>query len=70
MENVWEYLRGNKLSAGVWNSYDETVPACADAWNWFSRDAVFSSRPHSPKEPRAAGVKSGRRPPRSGAQRT
>jgi len=38
MENVWEYLRGNKLSAGVWNSYDEILPACADAWNWFIND--------------------------------
>ncbi len=31
MENVWGYLRGNKLSAGVWNSYDAIVEACADA---------------------------------------
>jgi hypothetical protein len=38
MENVWEYLRGNKLSAGVWNSYDEILQACADAWNWFVND--------------------------------
>jgi transposase len=38
MENVWGYLRGNKLSAGVWNSYDEIVAACADAWNWFVND--------------------------------
>jgi hypothetical protein len=38
MENVWEYLRGNKLSAGVWNSYDEILEACADAWNWFVND--------------------------------
>ena len=38
MENVWEYLRGNKLSAGVWNSYDAIVEACADAWNWFVND--------------------------------
>jgi hypothetical protein len=34
MENVWDYLRGNKLSAGVWNTYDEIVQACAEAWNW------------------------------------
>jgi transposase len=38
MENVWEYLRGNKLSAGVWNSYDAIVEARADAWNWFVND--------------------------------
>jgi hypothetical protein len=38
MENVWEYLRGNKLSAGVWDNYDEIVEACADAWNWLMDD--------------------------------
>ena len=38
MENVWEYLRGNKLSAGVWDSYEAIVEACADAWNWFIDD--------------------------------
>lgn len=38
MENVWEYLRGNKLSAGVWDSYDEIVDACAVAWNWLMDD--------------------------------
>lgn len=39
MENVWEYLRENRLSAGVWNSYDEILRACADAWNWLIDDA-------------------------------
>ena len=38
MENVWDYLRANKLSAGVWNSYEEILAACADAWNWFIGD--------------------------------
>ncbi len=40
MENVWEYLRGNKLSGCVWDNYDEIVEACKDAWNWFVEDAV------------------------------
>jgi hypothetical protein len=31
MENLWDYLRANKLSAGVWDSYDEILAACADA---------------------------------------
>jgi DDE superfamily endonuclease len=35
MENVWDYLRASKLSACVWDSYDEILAACADAWNWF-----------------------------------
>jgi hypothetical protein len=38
MENVWDYLRANKLSTGVWDSYDEIVQACAEAWNWFLDD--------------------------------
>ena len=38
MENVWEYLRANKLAAGVWDDYDEIVDACVDGWNWFVTD--------------------------------
>jgi hypothetical protein len=38
MENVWDYLRANKLSARVWDSYDEILAACADAWSWFVND--------------------------------
>ena len=38
MENVWEYLRGNKLSAKVWDTYEEIVQACAAAWNWLMAD--------------------------------
>jgi hypothetical protein len=34
MENVWEYLRANQLSANVWNDYDAILNACAEAWNW------------------------------------
>jgi transposase len=34
MENVWDYLRQNKLCAQVWDSYDQIVAACRDAWNW------------------------------------
>ncbi len=38
MENVWAYLRGNKLSARVWDSYDAIVEASAVAWNFFVTD--------------------------------
>ena len=38
MENVWGYLHGNKLSAGVWDSYEEIVDACAEAWNSLTAD--------------------------------
>lgn len=33
VENVWEYLRGNRLSITVWNSYQQIVDACCLAWN-------------------------------------
>ncbi len=40
IENVWEYLRANKLSRRVWQSYDDIVQACCDAWNWLIADTV------------------------------
>jgi transposase len=33
VENVWEYLRQNKLSLTVWPDYDAIVAACCEAWN-------------------------------------
>ena len=38
MENVWQFLRANKLCATVWDSYDAILDACAEAWNWFVND--------------------------------
>jgi len=38
MENVWDYLRQNKLCALVWESYDDIVEACKIAWNWLIAD--------------------------------
>jgi transposase len=38
MENIWEYLRGNKLSHRVWDSYDAILAACSEAWNFLIRD--------------------------------
>jgi len=32
-ENVWEFLRQNKLSIRIFDSYDDIVDACCDAWN-------------------------------------
>jgi hypothetical protein len=34
VENVWAYLRSNKLSNRVFETYDAIVDACCDAWNW------------------------------------
>ena len=38
MENVWEYLRGNKLCAVVWDNYDAIVEACRKAWTFLTDD--------------------------------
>jgi transposase len=38
MENVWEYLRGNKLCARVWDTYDDIVEACRRAWSFLIGD--------------------------------
>jgi len=38
MENVWEYLRANKLCALVWDTYDNIVEACGFAWNFLAND--------------------------------
>lgn len=33
VENVWEYLRKNKLANRVFENYQTIVSACCDAWN-------------------------------------
>lgn len=33
VENVWQYLRDNWLSNRVFDSYDDIVDRCCDAWN-------------------------------------
>lgn len=38
MENVWDYLRQNKLCAQVWDTYDEILEACKNAWNFLIDD--------------------------------
>jgi transposase len=38
MENVWEFLRGNRFGSQVWKSYKEVVRACCEAWTWFVSD--------------------------------
>ena len=34
VENLWEFLRQNRLSHRVWEGYEAIVDACCDAWNW------------------------------------
>ncbi len=32
-ENLWEYLRKNKLANRLYETYDDIVDACCHAWN-------------------------------------
>jgi transposase len=38
MENVWAYLRQNKLCARVWPTYDDILDACQSAWRFLVHD--------------------------------
>ena len=38
MENVWQFLRANKLAITVFDDYDHIVEKCCDAWNFFAND--------------------------------
>ena len=38
MENVWEYLRANKLCSLVWDSYEAIIAACKAAWDCLIQD--------------------------------
>ena len=38
MENVWDYLRQNKLCSLVWDTYDEILDACQSAWRFLIND--------------------------------
>jgi hypothetical protein len=38
MENVWDYLRQNKLCAQVWDTYDEILEARKNGWNFLIGD--------------------------------
>ena len=38
MENVWEYLRANKLCSRVWDTYEAIVQACKRSWDFLITD--------------------------------
>jgi hypothetical protein len=38
VENVWEYLRANKLCGLIWDTYDQIVEACRSAWDFLISD--------------------------------
>ena len=35
-ENIWQYLRQNKLANRIYASYEAIVAACCEAWNSFA----------------------------------
>ena len=44
IENVWQYLRQNKLAITVFEDYAHIVDKCCQAWNFFANDkAVVAS---------------------------
>lgn len=38
IENVWAYLRANKLAISIFDTYDDIVERCCEAWNFFAKD--------------------------------
>jgi transposase len=40
VENVWQYLRSNKLAITVFDSYADIVDKCCTAWNFFAEDTA------------------------------
>ena len=38
MENVWAYLRANKLAITVFDDYDHIVAKSCQAWSFFATD--------------------------------
>jgi hypothetical protein len=38
MENVWAYLRANKLAITVFDTYEDILDKCEAAWNFFAND--------------------------------
>ena len=38
IETVWAHLRANRLAISVFETYDEIVERCCDAWNFFAND--------------------------------
>jgi DDE superfamily endonuclease len=37
-ENIWEYLRANKLSNTVFSSYEDILDHACEAWQYFATD--------------------------------
>ena len=40
VENLWACLRANKLAITVFDTYDDIVDTCCNAWNFFANNPV------------------------------
>lgn len=40
VENIWQYLRQNKLAITVFDDEKHIVDVCCEAWNFFANDPV------------------------------
>ena len=38
MENVWAYLRANKLAITVFDTFEDILEKCEAAWTFFAKD--------------------------------
>jgi len=38
VENVWQFLRANKLAITIFDDYQDIVDKCCDAWTFFAQD--------------------------------
>jgi len=48
IENVWEYLRGNKLAITVFDSYDDILDKSCNAWDILRSTTTTASLPSQP----------------------
>jgi transposase len=49
VENVWNYLRANRLAISVVDNNEEIVTRFCDAWNFFAKDTA-TVRPITTRE--------------------
>ncbi|MCA3444742.1 MAG: transposase, partial [Rhodobacter sp.] len=39
-DNVWAYLRANRLASSAFETYEQIVTRCCEAWNFFANDTT------------------------------
>jgi len=58
VENIWQFMRDNWLSNHIFESYNEIVGHCCDAWNKLISAGWYKRRPR-PIEISLAGRRCG-----------